>query len=165
MYAHEPCVFISITPHLSIIPASLQSVSTIFTLLCVCTSTLCLHFYHTSSINNTCITSACKYSLYIVMCMYMNLVSSFQSHLIYQYTCITTAGKYSLYIVMCMYMNLVSSFQSHLIYQYTCITTACKYSLYIVMCMYMNIVSSFLSIKPASLQRVSTLFTLLCVYT
>ena len=74
----ELCVFISITPHLSIIPASLQDVSTLFTLLCVC-----LNFYHTSSINNTCITTASKYSFYVVMCMYMNVVSSFLSHLIY----------------------------------------------------------------------------------
>ena len=79
VYVHEPCVFISITPDISIIPASLQRVSTLFTLLCLCTLTLCLHFYHTSFINNTCITTGGKYSFYIVMYMYIHEPSVFIS--------------------------------------------------------------------------------------
>ena len=105
VYVHEPCVFFSITPHLSIIPASLQEVSTLCTLICVCTLMLCLHFYHASSITNT---------------------------------CIIVVGKYILFLHCYVYINLVSSFLSHLIY---------------------------ISLIPASIQQVSTLFTLLCVCT
>ena len=147
MYVHEPCVFISITSHLSIIPSSLQEVSTLFTLLCVYTQTLCLHFYHISSINNTCITTASKYSFYIVMCMYIHKPCVFISitpHLsiipsslqqvstLFTMLCVCTR-------TLCLHFYHTSSINN------TCITTGGKYSFYIVMCMYTNLVSSFLS--------------------
>ena len=132
-----PVCSFSMTPRLSIIPPSLQPVSTRFTLMCMYTMThACVFVHHaTSSINNTSITTDCKYSLYSYVYVCIDTCLCVHSHAMIPHLPPSLQYVSILYniILMCMYtfthacvfiLHDTSSINN------ASITTGGKYSLY-----------------------------------